>query len=242
MCHFGFPVDLLDLRFIVKSYLDRTVKSYLDRTGRKVMAFSNNLPGKEWARSFLNRNNYLTVRLSANIKRKRAEISETKLDKYFEHLESSLAGVPSSNIWNYDETNLTDEPGRERVIAKRGSKYSERIMNASKSATSLMFCGSATGEILPPYVVYKSESIWLTWTEGGPAGTRYNRSKSRWFDQTCFEDWFLSLLLPRLKRQEGKKVMIGDNLSSHISQQVLQKCEENNISFVALPPNSTHLT
>ena len=71
MCDFGFPVDLLDLRFIVKSYLDRT--------GRKVMAFSNNLPGKEWARSFLNRNNDLTVRLSANIKRKRAEISETKL-------------------------------------------------------------------------------------------------------------------------------------------------------------------
>ena len=115
-------------------------------------------------------------------------------------------------------------------------------MNASKSATSLMFCGNATGEILPPYVVYKSESIWSTWTEGGPAGTRYNRSKSGWFDQTCFEDWFLSLLLPRLKRQEGKKVMIGDNLSSHISQQVLQKCEENNITFVALPPNSTHLT
>jgi len=36
--------------------------------------------------------------------------------------------------------------------------------------------------------------------------------------------------------------MIGDNLSSHISQKVIQCCQDNNISFVLLPPNSTHLT
>ena len=40
---------------------------------------------------------------------------------------------------------------------------------------------------------------------------------------------------------EGKKILIGDNLSSHFSQEVLKSAEENNVSFVCLPANSTHL-
>lgn len=51
----------------------------------------------------------------------------------------------------------------------------------------------------------------------------------------------MSLMLPILRRQEGTKVLIGDNLSSHISLDVLRACEENSIKFIALPPNATHL-
>ena len=38
------------------------------------------------------------------------------------------------------------------------------------------------------------------------------------------------------------KVIIGDNLSSHLSLRVISLCEEYNIAFTFLPPNSTHLT
>lgn len=105
-----------------------------------------------------------------------------------------------------------------------------------------MVCGNAAGQVLPPYVNYKSDNMWSTWTEGGPPGTRYNRSKSGWFDTNTFEDWFFSLVLPVLRRQEGKKLLIGDNLSSQINMEVLKSCKSHNIAFVALPPNSTHLT
>lgn len=235
MSTFGFPLDTWDLRCIVKSYLDRQ--------GRILRQFHNNLPGKEWTLSFLKRHRVLTLRFASNIKRKRAEISADVIDEYFNYVENELQNIPPSNIWNYDETNLTDDPGNKRVITKRGVKYPERIINSTKTATSLMFCGNAQGEILPPYVVYKAESMWSTWTENGPAGTRYNRSKSGWFDAQCFEDWFRSLLLPRLKKSHpGRNVLIGDNLSSHINLEVLQLCEQNDVAFVALPPNSTHLT
>ena len=36
--------------------------------------------------------------------------------------------------------------------------------------------------------------------------------------------------------------MIGDNLSSHISEAVICKCAKYHIKFVCLPPNSTHLS
>lgn len=153
-----------------------------------------------------------------------------------------MTGVCPINIYNYDETNLVDDPGKKKVLTKRGCKYPEDNKNATKASVSIMMCGNATGStICPLYVNYKAEKLWDTWLEGGPPKTRYNRTKSGWFD-SIFEDWFFSVMLPIMKKQDGKKVLIGDNLSSHINLKVLQACEENNVAFIALPPNSTHMT
>lgn len=73
---------------------------------------------------------------------------------------------------------------------------------------------------------------------------RYNRSKSGWFDTAIFADWFASMFIPHIRKLklEGKKVVIGDNLTSHFSEEVLSLCEKHNIAFVCLPTNSTHMT
>lgn len=131
--------------------------------------------------------------------------------------------------------------GEEKVITKRGVKYPECIKNASKSATSIMFCGNAEGEVMPPYVCYKASRMHLEWCLDGPPGTRYNRSDSGWFDSTSFSDWFFSLALPELKKKEDWKALIGDNLSSHINIEVLRACEAHKIKFIPLPANATHL-
>ena len=55
-----------------------------------------------------------------------------------------------------------------------------------------------------------------------------------------FTDWFETMFLPHAKCLEGRKVLIGDNLASHFTE-VLHLCELNNISFVCLPANSTHI-
>lgn len=188
MANYGFPLTAFDIRCIVKAYLDRT--------GRKVKCFKNNLPGTEWVRFFLTRHKNLTQRIAKNITHSRAANDEGILTKFFDHLEDELKDVPSTNIWNYDETNLVDDPGSIRVITKRGTKYPERIRNSSKACTSIMVCGSAAGQLAPIYVNYKAEKIWTTWTENGPHEARYNRTKSGWFDSQSFEDWFISLMLP----------------------------------------------
>lgn len=233
MCKYGFPITLFDLRCIVKSYLDKK--------GVQIPQFSNNLPGRTWAQLFLKRHKKdLSQRLCSNIKRVRAAVNEDTIKTYFDHPKAEIDGIPPHLIYNYDETNLVDDPGKKKVLTKRGTKYLEAIKNSTKAAFSLMLCGNAAGQILSPYVNYKSEHLWTTWTEGGPPNTRYNRSKSGWFDANSFEDWFFSIILPVLRKESGKK--IGDNLSSHLSYDVIQACEQHNIAFVSLPPNSTHLT
>ncbi|KAJ8930692.1 hypothetical protein NQ314_016482 [Rhamnusium bicolor] len=105
-----------------------------------------------------------------------------------------------------------------------------------------MFCGNAAGELLSPYVVYRANKMWTTWTENGQRGCRYNSSSSGWFDAQIFSDWFETQMLPRLKKLEGKKVVRCDNLSVHVTMNSLQLCHENQISLICLPPNGTHLT
>ena len=77
-----------------------------------------------------------------------------------------------------------------------------------------------------------------SWVRGAPPGTKFNRTKSGWFDEGTFESFFSDILLPRIKEQEG---VIGDNLSSLFSESVVRKCERHNVKFICLPPNFTHL-
>lgn len=231
----GYPIDSYDLRLIVKGFLDRR--------GKVVPKFKNNLPGRDFAMSFLKRHkDKLSERMCQNIKRCRAAISRATINEYFDNLEKSLDGVPPENIVNYDETNLTDDPGRKKVIFKRGVKYPERIMNQSKSSTSVMFAASGSGVLLPCYVVYRASHLYSSWTEAGPQGTRFNRTKSGWFDSCCFDDWVKTIAIPYLKPLPGKKILIGDNLSSHLSVDAIKMCHDHQISFVFLPTNATHLT
>ena len=233
MADWGFPCTSMDVRMIVKAYLDRN--------GIKHPQFNNNVPGWDWAQCFMRRNR-LTKRMSGNISVSRAKVDASTIQEYCKHLETSLDGVTPDNLINYDETALGDDPGRKKVVVKRGMKYPESVKNHSKAGVSVMFAGSASGKLLPPYVVYKAQNLYQEWTAGGPAGAKYTFSPSGWFDEQSFEDWFFQVCLPYLRRRTGKKAIVGDNLSSHLSERVVKACKENNISFICLPPNSTHLT
>jgi len=113
--------------------------------------FQNNLPGLSWTANFIKRHQNLSHRLASNIKKTRAAINKDILQNYIANLKETLSGVLPENIYNYDETNLTDNPGQKKVLVKRGCKYPERICNTSKVSISLMMCGNAKGEILAPY-------------------------------------------------------------------------------------------
>lgn len=230
---YGFPVTVMDLKVIAQSYLNSI--------GRKVKIFKNNIPGRAWVEGFLKRHHDISRRVARNISLNRASVNEGTVERFFQNLKEEIEGVPPENLWNYDETNLQDDPGCTKVLVKRGTKYPERIRNATKACTTVMMCGNANGDCLPPYVIFKAENVYSTWKEGGPRGTRYNRTKSGWIDHIVFQDWFVYHLLPVLRRQSGRKVIIGDGLSSHFTVDVLKLCQEHNVTFVALPPHTSHL-
>ena len=211
--------------------------SYPDYTEEQLLAAVN-----EYKRSFPLRKTGEKYGFPFRARKDRADGTHKKKQKNnFDNLTASMANVPPDCIINYNETNLSDDPGRAKLVFKRGTKYPERILNNTKSCTS-MFAGTPTGIIMVPYIAFKAEHIWDTWCNGGPDGTRYNHSKSSWFDSICLNDWFMTVIVPYCRRVQDLKLLIGDNLSPHLNAEIIATCETENIRFVFLPRSSTYLT
>lgn len=85
-----------------------------------------------------------------------------------------MKNVDPSAIVNYDETSLSDDPSKVKVICKRGSKHCDRIMDSSKSKVSVMMSALASGDILPSFVVYKAKHRYQKWEDDRPNGCGYS--------------------------------------------------------------------
>lgn len=78
-----------------------------------------------------------------------------------------------------------------------------------------MICGSASGTLLPPYVIYKAENVWDTWMTNGPKGyprcnmiycsgeSRYNRNSHELIDMLTFKNG--SLLFSRHTQKDSRE-------------------------------------
>ena len=128
------------------------VKAYLDQEKLQIKYFKNNFPGPDWLQRFIKRHR-LTKCITDNVKASRAEVNEDVINDYFNHLEETLKDVPACNLFNYDETNVTDDPGSKQIITHYERNRVECKVHYSKSSVSVMFAGSANGTYLPPMVV-----------------------------------------------------------------------------------------
>ncbi|CAH2093066.1 unnamed protein product [Euphydryas editha] len=230
----GYPLDTMSLRYIVKINLDK-----LGITHKK---FKNNYPGPDFVQNFLQRHkNLISPKVYKNIKRLRAKVSPDTIKECLYELQKSLDGVPSSNIINYDKIYLPNNPGRRKVLIKYEGNVPEKILNHRKTSLFIMMAGTADGKMLPPYVVSKTLHLNNLTVQQSPEGTQHNRSTYGWFEGTTIEDWFKNVVIPYCKDISGKKLLIGDNLCSHFSDDLIHDCKEHNINFVFLPSISTYL-
>ena len=146
-------------------HLIHFVKDFLTRRDMKILQFKDGVePGDAWVKGFLERHhNEQSEKFVSDMRRAHAQVSGEILDSYFEKLEKSLDGLSPNAIFNYVESNLSDGPGKNEIVSKRGVKYPDRVANHSKSSLTLMFCATGDGTVLPPYVVYKAKTVHPSW-------------------------------------------------------------------------------
>ena len=132
-----------------------------------------------------------------------------------------LHDADSRNVFNCDEINITNDPGMKKIIFRRGLCQIERKMELSKQSISIMFCGSATGEYLPPMIVCKVQKRLYWMVRSWYPCAIYDATSTRWFDSGTFERWFTSIFLNVVACRCGVKVVISDNLASHFSHNVI---------------------
>ena len=89
--------------------------------------------GVDFVLSFIYRYKHtLSNMLCQNVKRSRAVVSEETVNSYFNELQETLTVVDPAMTINYDETNITDDPGQKKVMVRRGTRHPEWIIDSSK--------------------------------------------------------------------------------------------------------------
>ncbi len=105
MCaEFQLPMRKRDLQLFVQDYV---VENSIETR------WEDGKPGKEWVRFFRKRwAHRVKVKKPTKIKHSRAMVSPAILKKFIHHLAPNIEGMPATHIFNYDETNLRDDPGK----------------------------------------------------------------------------------------------------------------------------------
>lgn len=115
LCHvakWGFPLTKCDIRAVVKKFLDKQ--------GKTVRQFKDNYPGPDFVENFIKKNN-LSTRIARNIKTSRASVDRNDIIQFFDNIKDALGDIDNENLYNYDETNIPDDPGAKKVLSPETS-------------------------------------------------------------------------------------------------------------------------
>ena len=60
-------------------------------------------------------------------------------------------------VYNMDETGVTLEPHPSKVVTRKGQKKIRHCTSGQKVQITVIGCGSAVGQILPPLIIYAAK-------------------------------------------------------------------------------------
>ncbi|XP_065671687.1 uncharacterized protein LOC136089564 [Hydra vulgaris] len=233
----GFPQDREDIKLMVKSYI-----TFI---GKKTL-FKYDKPGKHWCMSFEKRwNVVLGKRKSELLTKARAnDLSLKILTDFFELYEKTLNNNNLFDrphcIFNLDETGLRTDPTAGKIFVRKTSKTAYYIApSCGKSMYTLLFCGSANGQCLPPFVVYKAIYLYDVWCQNGPENALYGVTKSGWIEDYIFES-SIDRFIIHVKDYEKPVLLLCDGHNSLLTYSTVKKALDNHIILLCLPPNTSH--
>ena len=213
----GFGLRKLDVLNIVADFLQKT---------KRKNPFTNGRPGDGWWDGFLRRHPNLVRRKPQALQMVRARCSKTEIINHWfvECLKPMLDELGlhdhPERVYNVDESGFPLSGRPSCVLARKGIKSPQCIIPGSgrENITVQVAC-NASGQLLPPYVVYTGQRLMKDLTVGGPLGTRYSVSSNGWMTGPTFVDWLQSLFIPSLP-PERPVLLILDGHASHISYEV----------------------
>lgn len=238
----GFPVS--------KDHLLDSVQMLVKNRKRET-PFTDDRPGKHWYKAFLKRHPILTQRVSQNLTRTRAGVTEANIKNWFNEIKEYLEAKNifdivlnfGNRVFNCDETAFFLSPADNKVLARKGQKIVHNIINSDeKENLTTLLMGNAAGEVAPPMVVVNLKRIPKSMTESVPSSWAIGRSDNGWMTSQTFFEYFSMVFYPWLleKKFEFPIIVFMDGHVSHLTLPLSEFCSDKNIELIALYPNSTH--
>ena len=171
-------------------------------------------------------------------------VNSESINHYFDLLEKVFLEYGFNEhpeaIYNMDETGMPLEPCPPKIVAKKGQKKVRYQTSGQKQQITIIGCGSATGHVIPPFIVFAAKQVNYLWTRNEVSGSRFAVSDNGWVDHELFS-YFLTEHFIQNAVPHYPLLLLLDGHSTHFEPKSLQVAKDNNIVIFCLLPHSTHV-
>ena len=140
-----------------------------------------------------------------------------------------------------DESGFPLEPKPPKTIHQKGDKQPYYVTKGTKSQVTVVACVSASGQYIPPMVIWARKKMTPELAMGEVPGTIYALSGKGWMTAEIFNKWFKCHFL-RYASAVRPIILLMDGHSSHYCPETIQLAAAEGVILFTLPPNTTHLS
>ncbi|KAH9233098.1 hypothetical protein K456DRAFT_53766, partial [Colletotrichum gloeosporioides 23] len=159
----------------------------------------------------------------------------------FKHLAiPEITAIKASNRYNMDETGILEGRGSNGLVLGSSETRSIRKKQpGSRAWTSLIECISATGNALPPLVIYKGKSVQQQWfpLELMPYESwKFTATENGWTSDSTAVKWLTEVFIPSTQPRDPSEVrlLILDDYGSYKTTAFMYACFTNKIPLLFL--------
>ena len=238
----GFLVDVAKAGY---GKSRRDIKWIAESVAREKNVLKHTKISDGWYRRFMERQSHLSLRKGDPTANVRMDcLTPEKMKQYFELLkdvleEHNLMESPGQ-IYNVDETGMPLDHRPPKVVTLRGQKKVRCRTSGNKSQITVIGCVSASGQAIPPFVIFDCKRLNKQWTYGEVNGTTYGMSAKGWVDSELFHGWLTDHFL-QFAVAARPLLLVLDGHSSHYQPELVQYAKEKDVIILfCLPPHTTH--
>jgi len=200
--------------------------------------------GRDWLSGFLRRHPEISLRTPEPTSMNRAvSFNRANVQKFFNIFkeQQNKDTFTAYRIWNVDETGFTAGQKPAKILAKCGAKQVGRITSGEKGITTTAICAvSASGDFVPPMLIYKRKRMTDLLLKGSSPGTIGGCSENGWVTSELFARWSKHFAEHAKPSKERSVLLLVDGHCSHKTLAAIEYARSQNIVMICFPSHSTH--
>jgi hypothetical protein len=205
--------------------------------------------GRHWIEGFVKRHPEVRTLRGKRIDLLRANgATSDQVKAFFLFLKNpTIRDIPASRRYNMDEGGILEGVGiNGLVLGSSRKRYTLHKQTGSRELITAVETISATGEALPPLIIFKGKWVQKQWFPKDLEPFKewfFTASENGWTSDEIALAWLQSIFIPLTKpaSKKQKRLLILDGHGSHTTAQFMIQCYHNNIHLLFLPSHSSHV-
>ncbi len=144
-------------------------------------------------------------------------------------------------IFNVDDTAFQLQLTAKSTYAEKGTKRVLGRQVGTSSIVTMVCCGSAAGDAVPPLFVFQGKSVSHDILKGAPSGSSVTTAENGKLTKETFFLWMRDCFLKYLGQRciDDYVVLWLDGATFHIDLETIELAERSNVVMIQLPPGTS---